>query len=119
MLLACAPLFDALRSVGRRGGSVVLILPLAMGALRQLAYGALDALNLLPPSWDTLPLHFCFFDVETLASGVASLGASIRREFVYEAAKWLACLAIAIRLSVAQFHGAMPPLRTRGDGPLA
>lgn len=111
VLLALVPLYDALRSCGgRRGWAAVLLAPLAFGSIRQLAYGAMEALQVLPRSFADHPIHPYYFNAELLAQGLAQLGAtSIRREFVFELLKWSACAAIAIRLSVAQVTARVRP----------
>ena len=106
ILLACAALYDALRSTGPKRPAAIVLAPLALFALLHLAQAARHFLGFsgAPPS--EVARYSAYFSPETLARYVAGqpvmnvswvLGA-----FVVEAAKWCTVLAIAVWLSVAQ-----------------
>jgi hypothetical protein len=107
ILLACVPLFNALASCGRKWVAVILLAPLALFALVDLAlagwYGLIDR----SPSWQGLLLAGDYFrpgllfwylnNNRTLTAAGSGLS-----DFLIEATKWCAILAIALRLTFAQ-----------------
>ncbi len=114
MLLACVPLFDALRSSGRRRPAVILVASLALFTLMPLVQTLRILLGFqatrtflgvsIPPS-----LHYeLYFWPELLVGHLANLRFGLNLsgweliEFLVEAAKWCIVLAIAIWLSIAQ-----------------
>jgi hypothetical protein len=107
ILLACFPLFDALRSTGcpkRRGA--ILLAPLALFALMHIAQTVWYCFR--PRSVDVFHYEVYFWP-EFLATTIAGLpsGLNLSRmeinAFVVEAAKWCTVLGIAIWFSTAQF----------------
>ena len=104
ILLACFPLFDALRSSGRKRIAAALLVPLALFALMHLAQAAWYVLGV---SRSPAFFHYgVYFWPEAVISRIAdrpaltapgSVGA-----FLVELAKWWTVLTIAIWLSVAQ-----------------
>lgn len=104
VLLACVPLFNALRSCGPRVTAAILVAPLALGALWQTAGAVLLAMNVLNVANANLVYsRASYFAPRPLTDGLASLHwHSGTGTFLFEAAKWLACFSIAARLSVAQ-----------------
>jgi hypothetical protein len=103
VLLACVPLFNALRSSGPKVLAAMLLAPLALTSVVLVAYAVLYALNLYPSSPRWLEERCFYFDPEPLAKAVADLsGSSLDRDVMAEAAKWFACLGIAIWLTIAQ-----------------
>jgi len=102
-LLACVPLFNALRSSGPKVLAAILLAPLALTALAQIAYAVLCApnLNLMDARW--LWDRLFFFNPGALALAVADFSGSIlHRDVMTEAAKWFACVGVAVWLTVAQ-----------------
>jgi hypothetical protein len=97
VLLACVPLFNALRSSGRKGLAVLLLAPLFIASLVQLndvlRYGLGFATFNTPQTY-----YPFYFNAQLLVNGFSY--PSFR--FIAEAAKWSACLTIAIWLSIAQ-----------------
>lgn len=103
VLLACLPLYNAMRSSGSKAWAIALLTPLALVAAMQAASPILFALDLsgLTPRW-----IYCvpfFFDLASIIEIFSSVGRpDLGWSFALESAKWLACLAIATWLSVAQ-----------------
>jgi hypothetical protein len=107
MLLACVPLFDALRSSGRKWVAAMLLAPLALFALMQLLPVAQYCLNPSGPTMDNLFRVGIYFRPTALVSVIAAPSDGRGRqppltETVIEAVKWCAVVAIALRLSFAQ-----------------
>jgi hypothetical protein len=107
ILLACVPIYDALRASGPRLLALGLLAPLAAIALYQIALAVIYYLH--PPSIGTAILPTYFFYPDFLVSGFGDLrgivGAgfwSFLRIFVPEAVKWLCFLGIALWLTIAQ-----------------
>ncbi len=105
ILLACVPLYDALRSSGSRVLALVLLMPLALIAVWQIGSAVLVYLH--PPIADTPPPPF-FFQPQALLGHLTNYEAFINgqvspiQSILWEAAKWLPFLGIAIWLSLAQ-----------------
>ncbi len=103
ILLACASMYQALRSTGPRALAAIPLIPLALAAVWQIGAAAIDWNNLSPLSQ---PPPF-FFAPGYLRSG---LDASTFRDipslqgFLHEVAKWLPFVVIALWLSIAQLH---------------
>jgi hypothetical protein len=100
ILLACVPLFDALRSSGPKRVAAILLAPLALFSLMHLAqagrYGLGYSIGIRADvSWYRV---YFLLVLERYRLGYLGLG-----EIVVEAAKWCIMLAIAIWLSIAQF----------------
>ncbi|HSV13114.1 MAG TPA: hypothetical protein VLI90_02560 [Tepidisphaeraceae bacterium] len=103
VLLACVPLFNALRSSGPRVPAAIVLAPLALSAVVQVGYVLAYALHLnpLPPDW--VGNHFFYFNPEALASWFGDPGRIFfHGNVIAEAAKWLACVGIAVWLTIAQ-----------------
>jgi hypothetical protein len=109
MMLACIPLFDALRSSASKRGAAILLAPLALFSAMHLAQ-ALIGLSLSVGSSGHYELYFC---PQALARQIAELcGSAGRLEVWYapdsvgvvmvEAAKWSTMFGIAVWLSIAQ-----------------
>jgi hypothetical protein len=134
ILLACIPLFDALRSSGRKRPAAILLAPLVLFALIYLAQaGRYFVAFGFAPVADLLP-YGVYFRPELLVRHVAGLppgpgvsgpaGAffagvagspgwpATAGAFVVEAAKWCCVLAIATWLTIARLaawrHGRKP-----------
>ena len=107
ILLACVPLFNALRSSGPKLPAALLLAPLFIASLVQLNDIVLFTLGLATLSTARTYYPF-YFNPQLLLTGFS--GPSFR--FLLEAAKWSACLAIAIWLSIAQIMA----WRRRGGG---
>lgn len=106
VLLACVPVYQALRCSGARVMAWILVVPLALTALLHLARCALwvfdfaNAQGYDPPGF--------FFQPGTLTSGLAQLSSGLDGRYrllldvANETLKWLLFLAIAIWLTIAQ-----------------
>lgn len=108
ILLACIPLFDALRSSGSKRFAAIVLAPLALFALIYLARaGRYFTAFGFAPTADLLP-YGLYFRPELLVgrsptrlTGQPPWG-SEPGAFVVEAVKWCIIVAIAVWLSVAQ-----------------
>lgn len=104
ILLACVPIYDALRCSASRVWALVLLAPLAVISVWQIA-GAVHWYLNYPLATDA-ELPAFFFEPGSLLPGLAELksGFSWQRllSFMTEAVKWLIFLGVAIWLSVAQ-----------------
>jgi hypothetical protein len=107
VLLACVPLYYALRSSGPKRLAAILLAPLALFALMYLAgAGRYFAAFGIAPVADFLP-YGVYFRPELFVARVAGVtagpgvSASAAAVFV-EAVKWCVVLAVAVWLSVAQ-----------------
>lgn len=108
MLLACVPLFDALRSSGPKLLAGVLLAPLGLFSLMHLRQVGRYCLEPSPPMMlDDLFLYDVYFrpellvnDNDDLAAGMVGFGPSVTDVRV-EAAKWCIVLGIAVWLSIA------------------
>lgn len=107
ILLACVPIYDALRISGPKAMALVILAPLVAVSMYQIAAATTWYLDPLRAG-STPPPPF-FFEPDLLVTGFANLDAIVRngyfailRRFVPEAAKWLPFLIIAIWLSLAQ-----------------
>jgi hypothetical protein len=120
VLLACIPLFGALRSSGSKRLALILLAPLAAFALMHLAHAGWYWLGFpRAPSADVL--HYgVYFWPDLLVSNVAdlppdpSVSGSGLGAFLVEAAKWCIVLAIALWLSIARFAAIGRMVRNRG-----
>ena len=106
VLLACVPLFDALRSTGfRRAAAAILLAPLALFSLMHLAQAAQYAVGFSNVTTRQIFLYGVYFSPAILVHGVAELGAGLgasAADFFVEAGKWGVVFTIAVWLSVAQ-----------------
>ena len=104
VLLACAPLYDALRSAGPRWAAVVVLAPLALIAAAQVGFAVLHGLEL--PVAIELPGPLFYFEPSVLLEAVPGMPtpfwASPLPLRVVEVVKWLAFLTIAVWLTAAQ-----------------
>lgn len=107
VLLACVPLYNALRSSGPKVLATILLLaPLVLSSLVQITYAGRYLLNFVPPS--SFAPYLFYFSPKLLAGGFAAFWENsgswsfIGPRFILEAAKWFAFLAIAVWLSVTQ-----------------
>jgi hypothetical protein len=107
MLLACVPLFDALRSSGPRRLAAILVAPLALFALLHLAQAGRYFVGLSSGTSADVFRYRAFFWSEILFhidGRLAGLGMSTAApgDYFVEAAKWCIVLAIAVWLSIAR-----------------
>lgn len=103
VLLGCVPLFNALRSSGPKILAAILLAPLALASVVQVAFAVLYAVQFNPfmESWRGARLFY--FYPEPLAQVVADFsGISLGRDVMSEFAKWFACFGIAVWLTIAQ-----------------
>ena len=107
VLLACVPIHTALRCSGTKHWAFVMLAPLALTALWQIAVAALYFAGTSLAGSTTPPPEF-YFEPRVLVGYLSSLTGSTYPgrvpavAFDREAAKWLVCLAIAVWLTVAQ-----------------
>lgn len=118
ILLACVPLFNALRSTAAKNYAFIPLVPLALFALMHLAQACQTCFSFAKGTsspWaivvmplDNIDQYALFFWPELLAGKIfgfpaySSLVATSLREFFTELVKWSAMLGIAIWLSIAQ-----------------
>jgi hypothetical protein len=105
VLLACVPLFNALRSSGPKILAAILLAPLALSAMVQGAIAIFYAYQLTALSANVRQLHdpFLYFHPELLPTTVADLsGIFLNSLELAETVKWLACFGIAVWLTIAQ-----------------
>lgn len=110
VLLACAPLYNALRSSGPKLVAAVLLAVLALGSVVQLWHVIEYIANPAAPS--SSRFGYFYFSPDILMSGFTYHGSNpflraraasvLSGEFVMEAAKWFAILTIAAWLTIAQ-----------------
>ncbi len=124
ILLACVPLFNALRSTGLKRLATILLIPLALFSLMylvQATYYWIRFFNLMTP--DLFNYEF-YFRPGLLVSSVAYLPIGLNltgpqfAAFLIEAAKWSIVFGIAIWLTIAQIMAwrqlkKTPPTATR------
>ncbi|HTL30459.1 MAG TPA: hypothetical protein VL282_14605 [Tepidisphaeraceae bacterium] len=112
VLLACVPLYNALRGSGPKALAILLLAPLVLGSLVAFGYVAEYLMNLTPGS--EARFYFFYFAPDVLMKGFGDLFINpanwlyLGRDFLLEAGKWLAVLAIALRLTIAQILAAKP-----------
>jgi hypothetical protein len=107
ILLACAALFDALRSSGPKWLAVILLAPLALIALMHLAQAIRLGLGLTTATPTDQFRYAVYFSPAPLVQHIADLltGVGARRMpilLLVEAAKWCTVFVIAVWLSTAQ-----------------
>ena len=106
VLLACVPLFDALRSTGPKRAAAMLLAPLPLLSLLHLAQAAQYAVGFSNVTTREVFHYGLYFSPALLVNGVtelpAGLGGSAANFFV-EAGKWCVVLTIAVWLSIARF----------------
>jgi hypothetical protein len=120
ILLACVPLFNALRSTASKYYALIPLVPLALFALIHVAQAAQACLNFSSgtsrPWWvlwalpsDNINHYDVFFWPEMLVGKIAGFPTYLSylsglpfSVYLMEAAKWLIVLAVAIWLSIAQ-----------------
>jgi hypothetical protein len=108
ILLACVPLFDALRSSGPTRLAAILLAPLALFSLMYLAQAGRYCLGFSGASSADVVRYGVYFWPEVLVRHIADLPArpnlsgSVRSAVLVEAAKWCIVLTIAVWLSIAR-----------------
>ena len=109
VLLACIPLYDALRSSGPKNLAAILVAPLALFALRYLALAGQYCLGFVGVTSTDLFRYRIYFWPELLATTLPGAqpmpGLSVAGSpaaYVVEPTKWCIVLAIAVWLTVAQ-----------------
>jgi hypothetical protein len=112
ILLACVPLFDALRSSGPKRPAIILLVPLALFSLMHIAkvgqYYYLGMSSVILP--EAIFRYGSYFrpdvlieDIAALPAGRLSMSELFFGPFFVEIAKWSIVLTIAVWLSIAQF----------------
>ena len=119
ILLACIPLFDALRSTGPKRLGAILLAPLALFSLMQLAHAARYSVDY--PRLALADVFLCelYFWPEIPLSRIASVPTGWRvpeatlGRVIIEATKWCTVLAIALWLTIAQLAARRQGKETR------
>jgi hypothetical protein len=106
VLLACIPLFNALRSSGPRRLAAILLSPLALFSLLNLAQ---VGFYFLSAGWLSTDVFYyeVYFRPDSIVKAIVEPGALIPSgsmfiPFLMEAIKWCIVLAIAVWLTIAQ-----------------
>ena len=109
MLLACIPLFNALRSSGPKWIAALLLAPLALFALIILAQAIHQGLGFSRADPYDIFSFGIYFRPQVLVRSLADLSTSwivtgsTLNDLLEEAGKWCIVLVIAVWLSIAQF----------------
>ena len=109
ILLACVPLFDALRSTGQKRLGAVLLAPLAVFSLLYLALAVRHYASYSRSTATDFVRYGAYFRPELVLrhlaelSDVQSMPGPMLVQFFVEVVKWCTTLAIAVWLSVATF----------------
>ena len=107
ILLACLPLFDALRSSGPKRAAAILVAPLGLFSLMHLAQVAQYCLGFARPTSTDVTQYGMYFCPGVLVRHIADFqfGAGMSGSVVnalVEAAKWCIVFAIAVWLTIAR-----------------
>jgi hypothetical protein len=108
ILLACVPLFDALRSSAGKRLAAILVAPLALFSLAHLGQAGLYCIGSSRVTLEAVAKYGLYFRPQLLVGGIADLRGSLSLsgwEFiavVVELAKWCIIFAIAIWLTIAR-----------------
>ena len=105
VLLACIPLYNALRDVTTRPLAIALLMPLALSALVQIVFSVVHGIE-HPLAWKFRVASF-YFDPWLLTTWVDGSGRAYEGYLslplkIVEAAKWLAIVVATVWLTVAQ-----------------
>lgn len=122
MLLACVPLFDALRSGGRKWVAASLLAPLALFSLMHLGQAAGYCLGFSSMSLDAVSPPGVYFRPHLLVGYISGnsiyalwWGSSLSSiAFAVEATKWCIVVAIAVWLSIARLAAWRQGRKARG-----
>ena len=107
ILLACVPLFDALRSTGRKRLAAILVAPLALFSLVHLAQAGLYCVGSSRVTLEGVSEYGVYFRPALLVDGIDDLQAGLLSgwkliAFVVETVKWCDVFAIAVWLTIAR-----------------
>jgi hypothetical protein len=120
ILLACVPLFDALRSSGSKWFAAVILAPLPLFSLMNLAQAARYCINPSTANSENVSQYAVYFWPQLMGEHIASLahldfsGLAIG-VYLIETTKWCVVLTIAVWLSVAQLATWRRRKKTSGD----
>ena len=109
ILLACVPLFDALRSSSPKRLVVILLIPLALFSLMYLVLAGRCGLGISALNLTGISGYEIYFRPNLLVAEIAGYPLYLTQsrpaldEFFVEATKWSIALGIAVWLSIAQF----------------
>ena len=124
VLLACVPLYDALRSSGPERAAALLVAPLALFSLAELARVARSCIGIPGgPASDVSPYGVYFCPAMLVGGAGPSLGTLAGpgpplAAVVVEFAKWATVLTIAVWLSIARvLRGTGLPRHPGGEPP--
>lgn len=118
ILLACVPLFDALRSSAPKRLAAILVAPLALFSLAHLGQAWLYCIGSSRVTLEAVAKYGVYFRPQLLVGGIADFRGSLGLsgwEFVavvVEVVKWCTIFAIAVWLTIARFA---PRRRRRKD----
>lgn len=108
ILLACVPLFDALRSSGPKRLAAILVAPLALFSLVHLGQAGLYCIGSSRVTLEAVSKYGVYFRPKLLVGGIADLQGSLSLsgwEFIAliaEIVKWCTVFAIATWLTIAR-----------------
>lgn len=108
ILLACVPLFDALRSSGPKRLAAILVAPLALFSLAHIGQAGLYCIDSSRATFEGVAKYGMYFRPQLLVGGIADLKGSLNlpgRELialVVELTKWCDIFAIAVWLSITR-----------------
>ena len=108
ILLACVPLFDALRSSGPRIPAIIVLTPLALFSLMHMAQAGQYCLGVSSVTSEEIYRYGYYFRPDLLVRDLAALLAGVSLwdlldGSLVEIIKWCIILTIAVWLSIAQF----------------
>jgi hypothetical protein len=109
ILLACVPLFDALRSSGPKWPAIILLVPLTLFSLMNVARAGQYCFGFSSVSPSMIYRYELYFRPDLLVENIAALPAGLSVSellagaSLMEIAKWCIVLTIAVWLSIAQF----------------
>lgn len=109
ILLACVPLFNALRSSSSRRAAAIFVAPLALFSLIHLAQAGAACMHPARAVPVSLARHPLYFQPYAFVTGIASLlthqtlTGSELIALMMELAKWCTIVAIAVWLTLARF----------------
>jgi hypothetical protein len=121
ILLACVPLFDALRSSGSKRAAAILLAPLALFSLMHLAQIGRFCLGFSNMNSTNVLDYGLYFRPALLIGNIASLrtGPDLSRsefiDFVVEVAKWCIVLAIAVWLTIGRLASWRQPKKASAE----
>lgn len=109
ILLACVPLFEALRSISPKRLAAILVAPLALFAVAHFVQAGLYCIGSSRVTLEAVSKYGVYFRPELVVGGIADLPGSLNLSgwaliaLVVELVKWCTIFAIAVWLTIARF----------------